>query len=227
MVKRAVAWVLFLAVLAGGTAMRFRPVSASEPIRLPEPRMEGGAALSEVLAARRSVREYGSRALSLGEVSHLLWAAQGVTGEDGERAAPSAGALYPLELQLVVRRVEGLEPGLYRYRPRRHELTRVASAPSAAALVRAAWEQEWIAGAPLVIAVAAVESRTARKYGDRAPRYVAMEVGCVAENVYLQATALGLGTTFVGAFDDGKTKTALALGANEEPLALLPVGALP
>ena len=171
------------------------------------------------------MREYARAPLTLGEVSQVLWAAQGVTdGKEGLRAAPSAGALYPLEFVLVVGEVEGLEPGTYRYRPLEHDLVRTSGEDLRAELAAAAWGQNWLRKAPLVLAVSAVYERTTKKYGERGKRYVHMDAGCAMENVYLQATALGLGTVTVGAFDDRKVANLLSLPTGERPLALMPMG---
>jgi SagB-type dehydrogenase family enzyme len=157
-------------------------------------------------------------------VAQLAWAAQGVTETRGRRTAPSAGALYPLELLVVAGSVEGLEPGVYRYRPSGHSLLELTRGDVRAALAAAALGQEWMADAPCVLVLGAVYERTTGKYGARGERYVHIEVGLAAQNTQLQATALGLGSVVVGAFDDGRVRTRLGLGSDERPLALLPVG---
>jgi SagB-type dehydrogenase family enzyme len=154
----------------------------------------------------------------------MLWAAQGIIDPEGKRTAPSAGALYPLEVFLVVGTAGDLPAGVYRYRPQAHELVCIAEGDRRAKLAAAALEQEWLAEAPVTIAFAAVYERTARKYRQRAERYVHMEVGHAAQNVHLQAAALDLGTVVVGAFDDAEVKQVLALADNEQPVCLMPVG---
>jgi SagB-type dehydrogenase family enzyme len=190
---------------------------------LPAPVLDGSTSVETALARRGSVREYSGRALGLKEVGQLLWAAQGIT-DGGRRTAPSAGALYPLELHVLAGNVDGLEAGLYRYRPQGHELVWTADEDRRAALASAALGQEQVSAAPLVLVIAGVIERTAAKYGDRAERYVQMEVGAAAENIYLQAGALGLGTVFVGAFRDGGVARVLGLGEGESAYAILPVG---
>jgi SagB-type dehydrogenase family enzyme len=175
------------------------------------------------LRERQSVREYSGDPVTLAELSQLLWAAQGVTHSRGRRTAPSAGALYPLELYVVAGRVDGLEKGLYRYRIGDHDLLEVSREDLQGELTAAALGQECIADAAAVIVVAGVVERSAVKYGERALRYVHMEVGAVAENIYLQATALGLGTVYVGAFRDAQVKRVLRM-PEEDPFAILPVG---
>jgi len=154
----------------------------------------------------------------------MLWAAQGIIGPEGKRTAPSAGALYPLEALLVAGKEGDLPAGVYRYRPQGHELVCIAEGDRRAKLAAAALEQEWLADAPVTIAIAAVYERTAGKYRQRAERYVHMEVGHAAQNVHLQAAALALGTVVVGAFDDAEVKRILALANNEQPACLMPVG---
>ena len=201
-----------------------------DTIRLPAPDTEGRVPVERALSQRRSVREFGPDAISLEELGQLLWAAQGVTREapgvrgGGLRTAPSAGALFPLELLVAAGNVTDLGPGLYRYLPSIHALAREGDRDLRSELARAAVGQSWIADAASVLVFAAVVARTAAKYGDRAGRYVHMEVGAAAENVYLQAEALGLGTTFVGAFRDADVKRVAGLGPDEEPFAILPVG---
>lgn len=210
-------------LLAGATATASR-AEGPTAIPLPPPERAAGPALAATLARRRSVRAWSGGALALTEVGQLLWAAQGVTAFRGSRTAPSAGALYPLELDLVAWRVDGLAPALCRYLPAGHALERRAGAVPARELASAAHDQEWLAGAAAVIAVSAVPRRTAARYGSRAERYVAIEVGHVAQNVYLQAVGLGLGTVIVGAFDDLRVANLLGLATGEHPFALLPVG---
>ncbi len=208
-------------------------------IPLPPPTTTGGVSLTAALAGRRSVRDFGATPLRLADVAQLLWAAQGVTRREptpppswqpqwgewrgGRRTAPSAGALYPLELYLLATAVEGLEVGLYRYVPQEHALARVG-APDRAKLAAAALGQGMLAEAPAVVIVTGVYARTAAKYGERAPRYVHIEAGAAAENLLLQGEALGLGGVFVGAFRDEAVREALGLPADHEPLGLLPIG---
>jgi SagB-type dehydrogenase family enzyme len=193
-------------------------------IELPQPRQESGISVESALRQRRSVREFSGQALDLAETAQLLWAAQGITGPEGKRAAPSAGALYPLEIFLVAGKVEGLPAGVYWYRPQGHNLVRVAEGDRRTPLAAAALEQEWVKDAPAVIVISAVYERTARKYGRRAERYVPMEAGHAAQNIQLQAVALNLDSVVVGAFEDVEVERVLGLALSEQPLCLLPVG---
>lgn len=191
---------------------------------LPEVDYTGEMSVEQALVERRSVRDFREQALGLGELGQLLWAAQGITDSQGLRTAPSAGALFPLEVYVIAGNVEGLAPGIYHYHPSTHRLRQVADGDRRAALSQAALGQETLEEAPAVIALSAVYVRTVAKYGERGVRYAHMEVGSVAQNVYLQATALGLGTVFIGAFDDDAVADLLALDEGEAPLCLLPVG---
>jgi SagB-type dehydrogenase family enzyme len=193
-------------------------------ITLPEAATDAAGSFVATLHERRSVREFSASSLSLEAAGQLLWAAQGVTSSSGERTAPSAGALYPLELYLVAGRVDGLAAGAYRYRAHGHSLRAHVAGDRRRELADAALGQTAALEAPAVLVLAALYARTARKYGARAERYVHIEVGHAAQNVYLQAQALGLGTVIIGAFDDDAVRRVLELAEPEAPLALLPVG---
>ena len=222
---------LLAAVLAAGCAGNlFLPGKNSTPappdgaVILPAPRSEGGVSVEEALWKRRSARIYAEVPLMLADVGQVLWAAQGVTDERGYRTAPSAGALYPLEVYVVAGNVADFEPGIYHYRPGDHLLVRVSGGDRRADLRAAAADQAPVGEAPATLVIAAVQERTTRKYGDRGIRYVAMEAGHAAENVYLQAEALDLSTVAIGAFDDDRVREVLMLPENMTPLYLMPVG---
>ncbi len=193
-------------------------------VALPAPERNSAQPLGLALVRRRSVRSYAPQPVPLAAVSQFLWAAQGITAADGGRTSPSAGALYPLELHVVAARVEGLAPGVYRYVAGSHGLRREVGESIVPALSRAALGQQPVADAAAVIVIAAVEERTARKYGARAGRYVAFEAGAASQNLALQAAAQGFGTVVVGAFDDDAVARALRLPRGERPIALMPIG---
>ncbi len=195
----------------------------ADVVALPSPRLDGDMPLERALAERRSVREFAHGALTLPQVAQLLWAAQGATA-GGRRTAPSAGALYPLEVYLVAGEVRDLAPGVYRYLPAKHALKQLATGDARRPLCAAALAQECVAAGAAVVVFAAVEQRTTRKYGSRGVRYVHIEAGHAAQNLALQATALGLGSVTVGAFDDAAVARLLKLPGGEVPLYLLPVG---
>jgi SagB-type dehydrogenase family enzyme len=193
-------------------------------IDLPKPFVDGDVSVESAIRERRSIRDFSKRSVSLADVAQLLWAAQGVTSRDGSRAAPSAGALYPLELYLVAGNVESLPAGVFHYRPGEHRLRQMSDGDLRDALAAAALGQAWVRHAPAVLVIAGVYERSARKYGQRARRYTRIETGHAAQNVYLQATALGLGTVIVGAFEDTEIQQVLDLPSDHAPLALMPVG---
>lgn len=194
-------------------------------ILLPKAKFRSAPSFETTLRGRRSIREFSSASLSLASVAQLLWAAQGLTAASGERTAPSAGGLYPLEVYLVAGRVDEVTPGVYRYVPTSHALRRHCARDRRRRLAEAALGQTAISSAAAVLVATAAYRRTSSKYGSRGKRYVHMEVGHVAQNVYLQAQSLGFGTVIIGAFDDESVRHALELPAPESPLALLPVGA--
>jgi len=194
-----------------------------DAITLPKPNYSSDVSVEEALKNRRSIRKYKNERLTLTEVSQLLWAAQGITVSWGGRTAPSAGALYPMEIYLVAGELEGIEAGVYRYNPKEHAIIKQVEGDMRPKLSDAALGQEVIRDAPISLILAAVYERTTQKYGQRGIRYVHIEVGHVGQNVYLQAETLGLGTVMVGAFDDQKVKDILGLD-NEEPLGIMPVG---
>lgn len=215
-----------LIALGGAVASAGGSGGSGDAVELPSPGRGVDVPLHQALQERRSVRRYQDRPLTLVEVAQLLWAAQGVTDSTtGYRTAPSAGATFPLEVYLVAGHVEGLAPGLYRYVPSNHTLRLHKETDLRAGLHASGLRQESLRAAPAVLVISAVHSRTARRYGARAERYVAMEAGHASQNIYLQAAALGLGTVAIGAFDDAGVAGVLGLPRNEQPLYLMPVGA--
>lgn len=193
-------------------------------VELPKPRYHSDTSIEEALLRRRSVRQYTDEPLTIQEVSQLLWAAQGMTGPRGFRTAPSAGATYPLETYLVVGEVKGLVPGVYRYIPREHKLTKLIDGDLRSELSSAALGQEWVEKGAIDIVFTAIYERTTWRYGERGIRYVHMEAGHAAQNLCLQAVALDLETVVVGAFYDDRIRKTLNLGEKEEPLYIIPVG---
>jgi SagB-type dehydrogenase family enzyme len=186
---------------------------------LPAPSLKGTLSVEEALAQRRSVRQFTEQALTLEEVGQLLWAAQGITGSADQRTAPSAGALYPLEVYVVT------EEGAFHYLPEGHQIAIQRKGEVQADLYQAALQQEAVSDAPAVFVIVAVYARTAQKYGEgRSPRYVHLEAGHAAQNILLQAAALGLSGVPIGAFEDEKVQDALDLPDDQQPLYLIPVG---
>ncbi|MCQ1535711.1 SagB/ThcOx family dehydrogenase [Methanosarcina sp. KYL-1] len=195
-------------------------------IKLPEPKVAGKSMMEGILAKRRSVRNYSQRELSEPIISRFLWAAQGISSEEEFRTAPSAGALYPLEVHVVVGEVSGLEPGVYRYISEENALIRETSGDLRKKLAEAALSQLMIRNAPASLVITAVYPRITSKYGKRGIRYAYMEAGHASQNVYLLATELGIGTCAIGAFEDEEVRKVLKLPVNEEPLYIMPLGHL-
>lgn len=187
-------------------------------IPLPQPKMKGSVSLEEAMAKRASVRDFRQRELTREEISQILWSAGGQTRPWGGRTVPSAGALYPLEIDIAT------PGGLFRYHPQGHRLEPRSPVNVIPKLAAAAYGQSCVARAPSVVAISAVYERTRRRYGSRAERYVHMEAGHAAQNIHLEAVALGLGSVAVGAFHDDQVHRALGLGKDERPLYLIPVG---
>ena len=192
--------------------------------KLPKPRLEGDFSLEAALLARRSVRSFQKASISLDQLGQLLWAAQGVTNSENFRTTPSAGALYPINVYAAVGNVNGLSPGVYRYRSRTHDLLETGNVDKRDALCRAALIQTTIRQAPVVIVLAANFEKTTVKYGRRGFRYVLLEAGHAAQNICLQAIALRLGSVVIGAFSDAKVSRIMGLDRGYTPLYLLPHG---
>ncbi|NQT30533.1 MAG: SagB/ThcOx family dehydrogenase [Candidatus Saganbacteria bacterium] len=194
-------------------------VFAAKIINLPQPNLKGAVPVESSIYWRRSVRSYKDVNLTLQQISQILWAAQGITDRNyGFRSAPSAGALYPLTLYVVK------SDGIFRYLPDGHKLAQISDKDMRPSLVRASLGQSFIQEAPVSIIIAANFSITQAKYGPRAFRYVCMEIGHVAENIHLQAVAMGLGSIPVGAFWDDVVRKSLKLPDNQDPLYIIPIG---
>ena len=175
------------------------------------------ASLDDVLAERRSIRSFVDEPLDDATISRLLWAAQGVTASWGGRTAPSAGALYPIEVYVAT------SESLRRYVPSDHTAVELAHGDRRRSIGEVTG-QEPAAAAPVLFVIAGVVSRTAAKYGDRAERYVQLEAGHVCQNLLLEATALGLAAVPIGSFSDDDLREALGVGDDELPLYVVPVG---
>ena len=196
-----------------------------EVVDLPAPRTKGEMSVEEAIASRRSVRSFTEEPLNLCEIAQLLWAAQGITDPVWKkRAAPSAGATYPLEVYVVVgnNSVVGLEEGVYHYDPHTHSIEKVREGDIREGFCDSAVGQEWVKNAPVDFVICAIYERTTQRYGERGIRYVHMEAGHAAQNMYLQCESLGLGMVVVGAFWDERVQELLNTTA--EPLYIIPVG---
>jgi SagB-type dehydrogenase family enzyme len=201
-----------------GGKMKSFPDVKDTVIQLPVPALRGGMSLEEAMANRESIRHFTPEPLTPSELSQLLWAAQGTTRNWGGRTVPSAGALYPLELYLVLR------DGFFHYAPQKHQLKRISDQNYLENLAGAALGQQCIRESPAVIVITAVYERMARKYGSRGERYIKLEAGHAAQNILLQVVSLGLGAVPIGAFYDDRVRKVLNLPVDHEPLYLIPLG---
>lgn len=221
-------FVLFLVVVIGLVFMKqatWLPFSkTAHSIKLPAPAYRSNTSIEEALKQRRSVRTYKDEALTLEQISQLLWAAQGITSAPGLRTAPSAGGLYPLQVYLISGKVQGLAAGIYRYLPAEHALEMLASGDKRNELAAAAHEQNDVKNSAIDLIITGVYKKENEKYGNHGERFVHLEAGHAAQNVYLQAVSLGLGTVSIGVFDEVALQRILQLSGEEDPIYLMPVG---
>ncbi|MDI6774924.1 MAG: SagB/ThcOx family dehydrogenase [Verrucomicrobiota bacterium] len=187
---------------------------------LPSPKTTGAMPLEEAIAKRRSVRSYKPDALTSEQLSQILWSAQGLSPRKRfmARNAPSAGGIYPLEVYVFDK------TGIYQYLAKSHSLILVKQGDVRKSLCDSAYGQAYIAQAPVDIVLAGDVAKCAKRYGNRAPRYIAMEAGHVGQNISLEAVALGLGAVMIGAFDDEKANEVLGLPDNLSVFYIIPVG---
>ena len=196
-------------------------------MELPQAKTQGTVSVEQAIDQRRTVRSYMPKMLSLDQLAQLLWSAQGITGNRGvKRSAPSAGALYPMDVYVVAGQgcVAQIEAGVYHYEPHRHMLSRLAKTDLRDGVARAALSQTWMARAPVNLVITAEYNRVGVKYGERGVRYAMIEAGHIGQNLFLQAEALGLKAGIVGAFHDMKLNKILNLPRAHEPLLIMPVG---
>lgn len=221
MKKQYTLFILVLLILISNISQKGVLMASTNQIQLPEPDKKGKITLEEAIAKRRSKRTFRNQELSLEQIGQLLWAAQGITAKRGGfsfRAAPSAGALYPMEIYLLTQK------GTFHYLPPEHKLEVLGEKDLRRGLADAALGQDVISQAPLDIVICAVYYRVTSKYGQRGRRYVDIEAGHIAQNIHLQAVALGLASVPIGAFDDQSIQSLLALSEDCEPLYIIPVG---
>ena len=198
--------------------------SAQDVIQLPEPAQDGSVSVEYALLNRRSVRHYKNEPLTLNDISQLLWAAQGVTTGRGLRTAPSAGALFPLEVYVVAGNITHLPPGIYKFNNQDRTIFQNVEGDKRSKLCQAALNQRCIARAPAALLICAVYERVTRKYGQRGVPYTLIEIGHAAQNVCLQAVAMGMGTVVIGAFRDEEIKMIANLAKDEQPVYIIPIG---
>jgi len=200
-----------------------------QKIKLPEVKFGKDANLWETVLNRRSVRNYRpDLTLPLGTLSTLLWATQGITAEAGDyqlRSAPSAGGLYPIETYLLARAVDGLKPGIYHFRPYAFDLEFIKPGDFSKALAQAALGQGMVAAAQVTFIWTAIVERSKWKYRQRAYRYIYLDAGHIAQNLYLAGTAEGLGICGIGALYDDVVNGIIGVdGVEETVLYMASVG---
>ena len=196
-------------------------------MRLPKPQTDGDISLEKSIKNRRTIRSFSSKHLSLEQLSQLLWAAQGITGDRGfKRSAPSGGALYPMDIYTVVGKngVDGLDDGVYHYKAKNHAISLISGGDLRDQVSSAALSQTWMAGAPINMVITAEYNRICIKYGERGIRYAMIEAGHIGQNIFLQAEAMGLAAGIVGAFQDKKVIKSMNIPENHNPLLIMPVG---
>jgi SagB-type dehydrogenase family enzyme len=193
-------------------------VSKTENIKLPAAKYDGVVSVEKALLGRRSIRTYKEEPLALSDVSQILWAAQGITDpKTGHRTAPSAMARYFLEVYLIPGNVTGLPMGIYKYQPQGHELVVIAEGDYKSKLFEAAGQAP-IKNAPAALVICGMSERSTN------PNWMYLEAGHAAQNVYLQAVSLKLGTVVMGGFKGEEVRKALNISAKEQPIYIMPVG---
>ncbi len=193
-------------------------------IPLPQPDKKGKVSIEEVLSKRRSIRNYLNEPIKLSEITQLLWAAQGITANDGRRASPSAGATYPIEIYLANGSVIGLNKGLYKYIPEKHSLQLIYEKDLFFEICKSTYQIELLKRSAGLFIITAIPEKTTSVYAERGFRYIYMEAGHIGENIALQGVSLGIGTVMIGAFDDHKLSEILKLNKGEIPLYIIPIG---
>jgi len=196
-------------------------------MQLPDPTTDGDVSLEMTIHQRRTVRSFQGKALTLTQLSQLLWAAQGITDPAGfKRAAPSAGALYPMDIYGAVGEdcIKGLNPGVYLYDPGTHSFSLIQEGDMRRDIAMASLGQMWMSYAPITFVITAEYSRIMGKYGQRGVRYAMIEAGHIGQNIFLQSQSLGLEAGIVGAFADQKVIQVMGIKSTHEPLLLMPAG---
>jgi len=188
-------------------------------VQLPEPKTSGTLSLEEALSKRRSIRQFATKPLDFIQIGQLAWAGQGITeSQRGLRTAPSAGAIYPIELYFVA------PQGSFVYQPKAHSLEQISGEDLRRQLAVAAGNQDFIAQAACNIVVAGSIRKLAPKYGNKARQYMLLEAGHIAQNIQLQAVCLGLGSVPVGSFETKDVGKILEMPGDLEPLLIVCVG---
>jgi SagB-type dehydrogenase family enzyme len=205
-----------------------------EKIELPLDLRRAEASLSKTIQARRSCRKFDTTEIDLGDLATILHLAYGESQKEAEpgnpwpfRMVPSGGALYPLELFVFVRQVQGLPPGLYHYHAISHTLRRIVDRDLTSELAQCfvQFQEETPRTASAIIAFASMFQRSTFKYGARGVRFSLIEAGHVAQNMNLVATALGLATLDIGGYFDDKIDNLIGLdGVTQSTIYMVAIG---
>jgi SagB-type dehydrogenase family enzyme len=229
--KRKILFILLCIIFLSSALFFGDTQEEKEIMTLPKPSLKGDVSVEEAINSRRSTRSFKPDPLSISQLSQLLWAAQGITITIEEknrsfRSAPSAGALYPIYVYVIVgeKGVTDLTKGIYKYNPEKHTLLKISGEDKRLAVAQASYNQSWMDKAPVILMITAEYERSMKKYGERGVRYSKIESGCVAQDIFLQAEALGLGVGIVGAFHDYKVMNILKVWGKPQPLLAMPVG---
>lgn len=177
------------------------------------------ARLKLLVQNRRSIRKYSSEIMKLEDISFLLWASQGVTAKAGKhffRSVPSAGALYPYETYIVLKGIEDVQDGIYHFNVDSFSLEQLEVGDYSKQLSNASLNQKFMIEAPVTFLWTGVLSRCMGKYGERALRYILIELGHVCQNILLGAEALGCGGCPVAAFFDDEINELLNVDGKDE-----------
>lgn len=199
-------------------------IQHGDTIYLQPPTLKGNISVEEVLTKRRSVRTYSNKAIPLHHISQLLWAAYGITNDEGLRTAPSAGALYPIKIYLAAYNITSLSPGIYEYVPHGHQLIKHKKGDFKKEMFFACLEQNMLLEAAAVITYCVNYKKVSARYGNLANRFADMDVAHSSQNVYLQAEALGIGTCAVGAFEEDKMLKIIECDSSYKVIYLMPFG---
>ena len=229
--KRKVSFFLLFMILFYSNLFLWGIQKEEQSINLPDPLLKGEVSVEEAIKHRRSIRNFKQDPLTISQLSQLLWAAQGITITDEKknrsfRSAPSAGALYPIHVYVLVGEdgVIDLEKGIYKYNPENHSLLKISGEDRRFQVAKAAYNQSWMSKAPVILIITAEYERSMKKYGERGIGYSKIEAGHVGQNVFLQAEALGLGAGIVGAFHDYEMMNILNIWGKPQPLLAMPLG---
>ncbi len=193
--------------------------SLNEIVKLPEPEVKGGLPIWECLRRRRSIRDYKNQPVSLRELSQILWGSYGVTAKEWGyylKTAPSAGALYPIEIYVASFKVDGLKEGIYHFNPREMILKGIFEGDFSKEITYACLGQDFILDSAFALILTAIPSRTMGKYRERGIRYILIDLGCIIQNIYLSLTALGMGGCIIGAFSDSAMNKIMNLNPEKE-----------